>query len=258
MVSGESPRRLLMLPGPVRVALVALALLAVVGCTTGGGPAVPQVTLARRIDLSHVVREDVPYLPGESHTRIERDAAGDARQLQIGMQTGTLLQIVAAPNSDLRTLDLLSPDDLVLPAVVIDVRDHAQDSVGYRLSAADLSTWERRYGRVPRGALVLLVTGWDLRWGDPAAYLDPQGGGLAAAPAFGAEAAAILLDERGAIGLAIDAPGTTYLPASGYRLLLENLTSLEQLPPTGATVVIGALKLQAAQRSPARVIALVP
>ena len=53
-------------------------------------------------------------------------------------------------------------------------------------------------------------------------------------------------------------PGTPFAPAAGFCLLLENLTSVEQLPPTGATVVIGALKLQRAQGSPARVLALIP
>ncbi|NTV63462.1 MAG: hypothetical protein HGA65_07990, partial [Oscillochloris sp.] len=91
-----------------------------------------------------------------------------------------------------------------------------------------------------------------LRWGDATAYLDAGG------PGFSATAAATLLDERGASGLGIDAPAGVYTPQSGFRLLLANLTNLEQLPTTGATVVIGVLKLQAAPSSPARVIALVP
>jgi kynurenine formamidase len=39
---------------------------------------------------------------------------------------------------------------------------------------------------------------------------------------------------------------------------LLNLTNLEQLPATGTTLMIGALRLQAAERSPARVLALLP
>jgi kynurenine formamidase len=238
-------------------ALTTLALL-VSGCAAAERPAAPQPGFTRTVDLSQVVRADVPYLPGEPPTAIIRDSDGSVRQLEIGARTGTLLRVAAAPGSDLRTVDQLSPRELVLPAVVIDVRDQAQDHPGYRLSAAELDDWEQRHGSVPRGALVLLVTGWDLRWGDPAAYLDYDGSGDLIAPAFGAEAAARLLDQRGAIGLGIDAPGAAYAPASGYRLLLENLTSLEQLPATGATIIVGALKLQAAQSSPARVIALIP
>ncbi|NNJ10146.1 hypothetical protein EKD04_007385 [Chloroflexales bacterium ZM16-3] len=239
------------------VALASLVLMAS-GCASREAPAAQQAAFTRTVDLSQVVREDVPYLPGEPPTRIGRAADGSVFQLQIGARTGTLLRVVSATESDLRTVDQLSPRDLVLPAVVIDVRDQAQDYAGYRLSPAELDSWEQRYGSIPPGSMVLLVTGWDVRWGDPAAYLDQDGSGSLMAPAFGDEVAATLLDERGAAGLGIDAPGMSYMPPSGSRLLLENLTSLEQLPPTGAMIVVGALKLQAAQSSPARVIALIP
>ncbi|MBX0327938.1 cyclase family protein [Oscillochloris sp. ZM17-4] len=239
------------------VALLAISLL-LSGCAPREQPTAQQPMFTRTVDLSHVVRQDVPYLPDEPPMRIGRDADGSVRQIEIGARTGTLLRLVAAPASDLRTVDQLSPRELVLPAVVIDVRDRAQDHAGYQLSTAELDDWERRHGVVPRGALVLLVTGWDLRWGDPASYIDHDGAGQMTAPAFGAAAAATLLDDREVIGLGIDAPGAAYAPSSGYRLLLENLTSLEQLPATGATIIVGALKLQAAQSSPARVIALIP
>jgi kynurenine formamidase len=238
------------------VAMIALTLL-VTGCVSREKAATQQPAFTRTVDLSQVVRQDVPYLPGEPRTQIGRDTDGMIRQVQIGARTGTLLQLVAAPDAAPTTIEQLSPRDLVLPAVVIDVRDRAQDQAGYQLSADDLVEWERHNGSIPKGVLVLLVTGWDMRWGDPASYLDLDSAGRSLAPSFG-NAASILLDQRGVIGLGIDAPGATYVPASGYRLLLENLTSLEQLPPTGATVVIGALKIQAAQMSPARVIALVP
>jgi kynurenine formamidase len=237
-------------------ACVALALLTS-GCARREEAVPAQPAFTRTIDLSQVVREDVPYLPGEPHTRIERSADGAVRQVMIGAHTGTMLQIIAAPGAAPPTIEEISPRDLALPAVVIDVRDRAQDHAGYQLSAGEISDWERHNGSIPSGALVLLVTGWDVRWGDSAAYLDLDSAGRSQAPSFGGEAAA-LLDKRGVLGLGIDAPGVAYAPATGYRLILENLTSLEQLPPTGATVVVGALKIQAAQTSPARVIALVP
>ncbi|MEI7645759.1 MAG: cyclase family protein [Chloroflexales bacterium] len=239
------------------LALAALALLGS-GCTPRQeAEASRQLAFTRTVDLSQVVREDVPYLPGEPRTRIARGGDGVIRQVQIGSRSGTLLRVVAAPDDTPTTIDDLSPRDLVLPAVVIDLRDQVQDHTGYRISAGELEDWERRNGSIPKGALVLLVTGWDVRWGDPATYLDLDSAGHAQSPSVGAEAA-LLLDRRGVIGLGIDAPDTAYTPAKGYRLLLENLTSLEQLPPTGATVVVGALKIQAAQISPARVIALIP
>ncbi|NTW00331.1 MAG: cyclase family protein [Oscillochloris sp.] len=196
-------------------------------------------------------------MPNEPIIKIGRAPDGSVRQLQIGVHTGTLLRIAAAANSNPISIDQLSPRELVLPAIVIDVRDQAQDNPGYRLSTADIRNWERQHGNIPQGALVLLVTGWDTRWGDSTTYLNLDDSNIAQTPTFGNEATKLLAD-RGVAGLGIDAPDPGYTPINGYQLLLENLTSLEQLPASGATVIIGALKLQAAQSSPARVIALIP
>ncbi|NBT62186.1 MAG: hypothetical protein EBT02_10475 [Planctomycetia bacterium] len=44
----------------------------------------------------------------------------------------------------------------------------------------------------------------------------------------------------------------------GQRIHLENLTNLNQLPAVGAHLFIGALPIEGATGSPARVIALIP
>jgi len=241
---------------PQRAAALCLAAVALLAACARPVPAAAPPTAAppaRSVDLSHVVRQDVPYPPNEPATQLARDAGGRLQSLTIGARTGTTLALVAAPGAAVSAIDQLAPADLVLLAAVIDVRDRAQDSPGFALSAADVVAWERVNGPVPPGALVLLVTGWDVRWGDPAAYLAPH------PPGFSPEAARLLLEQRSVAGLGVDGPGLD-LPAAAvdHWLWLANLTSLEQLPPTGATVVIGALKLQAAQSGPARVIALLP
>lgn len=237
---------------------LALALLALAAPACGAPPAPQAPSFARTVDLSHVVREDMPRLPGEPPTRLLRAPDGALQQLQLGAATGSLLRVAAAPGADLSDVEGLSPRDLVLPAVVIDARDRAQDTPGFALSAADVRAWEQHYGPIPPGSLVLLATGWDLRWGDAQAYLGLTGQGTPRTPGFGADAVELLLNQRDVLALGLDAPSLSAVPASGFCLLLENLTNLEQLPPTGATVVIGALKLQRAQSSPARVLALIP
>lgn len=221
-------------------------------------PSVAPTLFTRTVDLSHVIREDVPLRAGEPPTRLYRDPDGHLTLLSLGAHTGSLARVAAAPGATPESLESLSPRDLVLPAVVIDARDRAQDDPAFALSAADVLAWEQANGPIPRGAMVLLATGWDVRWGDPLAYLNPGPDGLPRTPGFTPEAADLLLDERGAAGLGLDAPVIAHTPAAGFSLLLENLTSVEQLPATGATVIVGALKLQAAQSGPARVLALVP
>lgn len=242
---------------PLRLGWMLLfALGACTPITSGNAP--HPASYSRTLDLSHVVREDVPYLPGEPPVRLARADDGRLTQLSVGARTGSLVQVVAAPGAEPDDLEALSPRDLVLPAVMIDARDRAQDVPSFSLTTADVHAWEQLHGPVPRGALVLLATGWDVRWGDPAAYLNPDADGRPHVPGFAPAAATLLLDQRGAAGLGVDAPAVAHTPADGFALMLANLTSLEQLPPTGATVVVGALKLQAAQSGPARVLALVP
>jgi kynurenine formamidase len=232
-------------------ALVAALALLLAACAAPAPTPAPARGATRTVDLSHVVREDMPRPASEP--RLERDPDGKLRQLAIGASSGSLVRVAVAPDAAPIDVETLSPRDLVLPAVVIDARDRAQDAPGFSLSVEEVLAWERTHGPVPPGALVLLATGWDMRWGDAAAY---QGGERS--PGFSPAAADLLLNQRGAAALGLDAPGASFTPASGFRLLLENLTSVEQLPPTGATVVIGALKLQRAQSSPARVLALIP
>ena len=41
----------------------------------------------------------------------------------------------------------------------------------YRLTRADVTDWEARHGRIPRGAMVVLRTGWASRWPDAKGFL---------------------------------------------------------------------------------------
>jgi kynurenine formamidase len=47
----------------------------------------------------------------------------------------------------------------------------------------------------------------------------------------------------------------TWLPSRRWGV--ENIANLDQVPPTGATLIVGAPKVQGATGAPARVIALV-
>ena len=61
--------------------------------------------------------------------------------------------------------DQLDPGDLFLPAVKIDIRAQSAGDADYGATIDDIRRWERRYGRIPRGAAVILWTGWEDKWG---------------------------------------------------------------------------------------------
>ena len=154
-------------------------------------------------------------------------------------------------------------EQLVRPAVRIDAREHCGGDPAWVLTAADVEAWEAEHGRVPEGAAVLLCTGWDAYRDDGRRYLgEPLG-----FPGFGGDAATLLV-ERGAAGLGIDtlsvdAGAATDFPVHRVALPaglwhVEGLVGLEAVPDTGATVVVGALRLPGASGTPARVFALLP
>ena len=47
---------------------------------------------------------------------------------------------------------------------VIDVRTQAAADPDYRLSVGDIQAWEKRHGRIPRGAVVVMYSGWGRFW----------------------------------------------------------------------------------------------
>ena len=152
---------------------------------------------------------------------------------------------------------------LVRPAVRIDARELCGGDPSWVLGVADLEAWEAEHGRVPEGAAVLLCTGWDAFCGDPARYAgDPLD-----FPGYGRAAATLLVDRAAAwLGidtLSVDAGAAADFPVHHTTLRaglwhLEGLVGLDAVPATGATLVIGALKLPGASGTPARVFALVP
>ncbi len=85
---------------------------------------------------------------------------------------------------------------------------------------------------------------------------------------FGYQVARYLIFERHAAGVGTDTPGVEPGNDSAFsvnkltleqgRIVIEYLTNLERLPPTGATLVIGVLPLTGGTGSPAAVLAFVP
>lgn len=166
-----------------------------------------------------------------------------------------------------QSVDQIDPGTLVAPVAMIDISAEIGDDADGVLTAEMLADWEAQHGPVPQGAAVFLRTGWEDRIGDKVAYMND--GGPLRFPGFGPEAARVLVDDRGAVGLGVDTLGID--PGSNEAFVvhrtvshikglwhLENLTNLKLLPPQGAWVFVGVIKLQDGSGGPARVLALVP
>src|SRR5262245_17538001 len=139
--------------------------------------------------------------------------------------------------------DQIPLDHLIGVAIVIDVRRKAADDPDYRLSVDDVENWEGKHGMIPKGAIVLLRTGWDERWPSRASYLGDDTPGDASNlhfPSFGAEAVDFLINKRKVHAIGVDTASIDHGPSKDFpvhRLVaaanipgFENLMSLDKLP----------------------------
>ena len=231
------------------------------------------IQFSRLVDLSHPISPQTPIWPGDPEPQFEKwaDLPKDGyfiRRFSLSEHAGTHLTAPASFYPDGRTVDLYRPEDLLKPVSVIDARDECQDNPDYSLAVQDLKEWEANNGPFPEGSTALLLTGWSSKWHDPFGYLGIGQENQVHFPGFGVDAASLLIGERGAAGLGTDTAGlepgidnsfaVSRLVLAQPRIALENLANLEQLPTTGATILIGVLRLVGGSGSPASVSALLP
>jgi kynurenine formamidase len=170
-----------------------------------------------------------------------------------------------------RSADMVPLEQLIAPAVVIDVSASASADPDYRLTTADVLAWETRLGKVPEGAIVLLRTGWSARWPDKKRYLGDDTPGDASKlhfPAYGKAAAELLVRERKIGVLGVDTASIDHGPsqdfivhqvaAAGNVPAFENLDRLDAVPEVGAWVIALPMKIAGGSGGPLRVVALVP
>ena len=231
----------------------------------------PNIQFERIVDLSHLITPHIPVWPNDPPIAFAPQASLQEdgyylRSFSMGEHSATHMN---APNSFFARamgIDGYQPESLVRPAVVIDVQGRAHDNPDHVISIQDIERWEAAYGAIETGSIVLFHTGWQSRWGQPGRFFNGDDQGLHF-PGVGADATRFLLEQRAIAGIGIDTHGvdpgleTSFacnrLVLAREGIILECLNNLDQLPPTGITLVIGVLRLEAGSGSPASVMAFV-
>ena len=226
----------------------------------------------RIVDLSYAINDKLVSWPGDpkvfeakTNGTLEKDGYF-TRSFWMLEHYGTHLDAPAHFSPGKLTVEQIAPEKFFGPAVVFDIRAEAEKNADYQLSPSVIESWEKRYGRIPAGAIVLLRTGWASRWPDSQRYRNTDEKGKMHFPGFSAEAAKILLDRKisglGCDTLSIDPGDSTDFPvhhlvlgANVYQL--ENLRDLSSLPEAGASLIVAPIKLEGGSGGAVRVFALV-
>src|SRR5687768_15145676 len=120
----------------------------------------------RAQDLTHVFAESLPLF-ADIFPRPTRDtfvnipADGFYGQVwRFWEHTGTHLDVPAHFIAGGRTSEEIRLSELIRPIVVIDISERAAREPATEVTVDDLRRFERRHGRIPRGALVAMDSGW--------------------------------------------------------------------------------------------------
>lgn len=208
----------------------------------------------RVVDLSHPIRPDTPVYPGTAPvsllplTTVPEHGFAE-RLITMASHTGTHMDAPAHLLPGGLTLDRVPPVRFVGRACALDLASAGPE--------VPLPLLETQADRLATCTHVLLRTGWDRHWGDPAYFRD--------FPVLSTEGARWLA-AHGVSTVGVDAISFDPLEAPDLPvhhvllragvLLVENLTGLDRLPPAGFTLCCLPLPLADADGAPCRAVAI--
>lgn len=227
--------------------------------------------ISRIIDLTHVLGTQTPTFPGLPGFAItplvtmEEDGVY-FNQISQGEHIGTHIDAPNHFSADGLAIHEIPVDRLVGPLAVIDIRERVARDPDTMVMPDDILAWERRYGRLPRGAIVIMNSGWATRFDDPRAFLNADVSNTMHFPGWSKEATDLLMMERSVNGIGVDTLSLDRGVSTGFevhyswlpsqRWGLELVANLASVPPSGALLIVGAPTVYSGSGGPSRLIAV--
>lgn len=236
---------------------------------------------AKYVDLTHAFSPDIPVWPGFENAKFMPAVAGKdipgyvsrgdtfslAKHGFIATsyflptdQYGTQLDPPAHWNPKGATISDLPPTYAVRPLVVLDIHEKVAENPGYHAGIEDIQAWESKYGQIPAGSVVMVRSDWYKKWTEVDRYNQKP------FPGVSLDALKFLHTERNILfhgHEALDTDTTANLEGE-YWLLhnnycqAEGVRALDQVPESGALLIIGYAKPEGGSGGFARYIAVCP
>ena len=159
------------------------------------------------------------------------------------------------------TMDQIPLKQMILPLIVLDNTPYQAKDENHAFSITDLQRWERKNGRIPRGAFVALRTDMYKDWDS-----NPERFKRTPFPAWAFETIKFLYEQRGVIATGHESMDTdttdkmdseTYILKRGHYQI-EVMANLDKVPSKGALIVVTWPKVQKGLGFPARAFAILP
>lgn len=241
------------------------------------------------VDLTHTFDKNNPKYPlqfligNEAYEKLEyykmsnlhsEYVSGDLwvsiRKVEYYEHQGTHIDAPGHTGRGQATLEAIPPERLIGPGVVIDVKDKVKKNPDFAVTVQDIKDHEAKYGRIPPMAIVIMNSGWGLKYPSSEQVFGTKNLLEVSTfhyPGWSPEACEMLLQERQVNVVGVDTPSVdpaqpNFLPChfilqNNDVPLLEYVANLDAIPLRGTTIVIGAPKFRDGTGGPTRVLAIV-
>jgi len=169
-----------------------------------------------------------------------------------------------------QTADKIPLEHLAGKGIVIDVSERALKNRDYQISAEDIQNWEKEYGRIENGSIVLFRTGYAQFYPNREKYFGTARKGDEAIPelhfpGIHPDAAQWLVDNRKISSFGLDTPSMDYGQSTDFKthqIMLgnnipgfENVNIPQTLPSKNIYIVALPMKIGNGSGAPLRIIA---
>ncbi|HUU47818.1 MAG TPA: cyclase family protein [Nitrosopumilaceae archaeon] len=233
------------------------------------------------VDLTHSYSPETIYWPTEEGFKLDVGFEGitekgyyySAKKFSAPEHGGTHMDAPIHFAKNGKTIDQIPLDNLIGPAITIDVSKEALKIPDYQITIDDFLNWESNYGLIPDGTIVLLHTGFGRYWPDRLKYLGTDKKGKEALddlhfPGLHSDAAQWLVENRKINAIGLDTQSIDYGKSQFFethRILcsknipfFENIANLDKLPAMGFTVIALPMKIEGGSGAPLRLAAIIP
>lgn len=235
-------------------------------------------TEGKWIDLTHDFSEQTIYWPTSPTFEKQTVYKGDtekgyyysAYKFSTAEHGGTHIDAPIHFYKDRNTVDTIPVEQLIGPAVLIDVSGNALNDHDYQISVEDITKWEKAHGQIAEDSILLFNTGYAKFWPDRIKYMGTDKLGDEAVkelhfPGLHPDTAKWLVENRDINAVGLDTPSIDYGQSTHYgsHVILfeanipafENVANLDMLPAKGAVVFALPMKIKGGSGGPLRIIA---